>query len=106
LADEEALAVFERRVLRTIYGPIKEGENYRIRFNEELYQLYREADIVRHLKINRLRWAGHVLRRPETGPVQMTLKSDFNDGKRSRGRQKNAWIDNVDKDANVLGIPE
>jgi Reverse transcriptase (RNA-dependent DNA polymerase) len=105
-ADEEAMAVFERKVLRTIYGPIKEGEIYRIRHNDELYQLFREADIVRILKINRVRWAGHVIRRPEDAPVHATLKADFNDGKRSRGRQKSSWIDNVDKDAEVLGIRE
>jgi len=103
-ADEEALAVFERKVLRTIYGPTKEGDMFRIRHNDELYQLFREADIIRILQLNRLRWAGHVIRRPEEAPVQATLKSDFNDGKRSRGRQKNAWIDNVDTDAEVLGI--
>lgn len=84
-ADEEALAVFERKVLRTIYGPTKEGDIFRIRHNDELYQLFREADIIRILQLNRLRWAGHVLRRPEEAPVQATLKADFNDGKRSRG---------------------
>ena len=60
VTDEEALGVFERRVLRTIYGPIKDGEEYRSRHNEELYELYQEADIVKMLRINRLRWAGHV----------------------------------------------
>ena len=103
-ADEEALAVFERRVLRTIFGPIKVGEDYRIRHNDELYRLFQEADIVRILQINRLRWAGHVIRRPEDAPVHATMKADFHDGKRSRGRQKNSWADNVAKDAEVLGI--
>jgi exonuclease III/ribosomal protein S28E/S33 len=105
-ADEEALAVFERKVLRTVFGPIKENDIYRIRHNDELYQLFREADIVRILQLNRLRWAGHVIRRPEDAPVHAIFKADFNDGKRSRGRQKNSWTDNVDNDAEVLGIRE
>ena len=104
-ADEEALGVFERRILRAIYGPTKEGEVYRIRHNHELYQLFQDADIVTVLRVNRLRWAGHVNRRSQDAPVFKVTFADFVDGKRSRGRPKNTWIGCVDKDARVLNIP-
>lgn len=104
LADEQAVGVFERRILRTIFGPKKEGELFKSRSNEELYQLFREADIVKRIKVNRLRWAGHVVRRPVEAPLNKVFKSDFVDGKRTRGRPKNSWREAVDKDSKEFGI--
>ena len=104
LADEHAIGVFERRILRVIYGPKKEGELFKCRSNAEVYQLFREADIVKRIKVNRLRWAGHVIRRPVDAPISKVLKSDFVDGKRSRGRPKNSWREAVDRDSTALGI--
>jgi hypothetical protein len=41
-ADELQLGVFERKILRRIYGPICAGATWRSRYNEELYRLYDE----------------------------------------------------------------
>jgi len=49
-ADELRLAVFARKILRRIYR--------RSRYNEELYRLYDEIDLVTTIRITRLRWAG------------------------------------------------
>jgi hypothetical protein len=35
-SDENLLRIFERKLLRKIYGPIQEGDIWRIRNNEEL----------------------------------------------------------------------
>ena len=35
--DAAALGVFERKVLRKIFGPVRVGDDYRIRTNRELY---------------------------------------------------------------------
>jgi hypothetical protein len=36
MEEETALAVFERKILRKIYGPVKENELWRIRRNDKL----------------------------------------------------------------------
>jgi len=36
MEEERALAVFERKILRKIYGPVKEYELWRIRRKDEL----------------------------------------------------------------------
>lgn len=104
VADENAIGVFERKVLRAILGPKKEGDLYKSRSNEELYQIFNEADIVKRVKVNRLRWAGHVVRRPDEAPVRKVFQLDFVDGKRKRGRPKNTWKEAVDRDSIALGI--
>ena len=58
-ADELRLGAFERQILRRIYGPICEEESWRSRYNNELYHLYGETDLVPAIKKTRLRWAGH-----------------------------------------------
>ncbi|XP_062550471.1 homeodomain-interacting protein kinase 2-like isoform X2 [Armigeres subalbatus] len=43
--DLQALGVFERRVLRTIFGGVQEDDVWRRRMNHELVQLYGEPSI-------------------------------------------------------------
>jgi len=52
--DESRLGVYERKILRRIYAPICEEVVWRSRYNEELYCLYDEADLVTTIKITRL----------------------------------------------------
>jgi hypothetical protein len=60
--DELQLAVFERKALRKIFGPIRDTDQWwRSRYNKELYQLYAEPEIVKWIRSARLRWAGHVV---------------------------------------------
>jgi hypothetical protein len=48
------LNTFERKILRRIYGPTQEGERWRHRWNDELYTLYNDLNIVEDIKIRRL----------------------------------------------------
>jgi hypothetical protein len=60
-ADKLCLGVFERKILRRIYGRICEGATWRSGYNEELYRLYDETDLVTTVRITRLTWAGHIV---------------------------------------------
>jgi len=63
--DEHRLSIFERKILLRIYGPVIDGGRWRIRTNQELYQLCGENDIVKFCKLSRLIWAGHVIRQDD-----------------------------------------
>ena len=61
--DEQNLRIFERRILRKIFGPVQnEDGSWRIRMNYELSELVKNADIVRFIKSRRITWLGHVMR--------------------------------------------
>ena len=72
-SDEAILGVFERKILRAIFGPTNDNGEWRIKYNNELYTLYKESDIVTYIKINRLKWAGHVIRMEEQSPTRRVL---------------------------------
>jgi hypothetical protein len=53
--------VFEKRVLRRIFGPkIEEDGSWRKLHNDELRSLYSSPNIVRVIKSRRMRWTRHV----------------------------------------------
>lgn len=49
--DEEKMNIFERRVLRRIYGPLIENGDYRKRTNQEIYQIFHKPIISEYSKI-------------------------------------------------------
>jgi hypothetical protein len=67
--------LFENVVLRRIFGTRKDevtGE-WRRFHNEELNDLYSSPNIVRVIKLRRMRWAGHVARMGEERGVYRVL---------------------------------
>ena len=68
--NEEQLQVFERRIIRKIFGPICDNGKWRIRYNSELYSIYTDPDIIKTIKISKLRWTGHIMRMPEENLVK------------------------------------
>jgi hypothetical protein len=102
---ERQLACFERKILRKIYGPVQDNNIWRIRYNHELKALYGEPDIVRFIKIGRLRWAGHVTRMDD-GRVPSRLLNATPEGRRTQGGQRKRWLDAVNRDARLLGIAD
>ncbi|GFV53238.1 uncharacterized protein TNCV_1065971 [Trichonephila clavipes] len=63
--DEIMISIYERKILRFIFGAIQENGTCRRRSNLELYQSYKESDIVNFIKIQRIKWAGPVVRMGE-----------------------------------------
>jgi hypothetical protein len=91
------LLVFERNILRIIFGPTKENQIWRIKTSEELDKLIKHKNIVNYIKVQRLSWFGHVQRKLDT----RTVKKIFNWKpltKRSQGRPKYRWEDNIKQD--------
>jgi capsule polysaccharide modification protein KpsS len=62
----QKLLVFERKILRRIFGPTKENKIWRVKTNEELDKLIKRKNIINHIKAQRLSWFGHVQRMPDT----------------------------------------
>jgi hypothetical protein len=64
-SEKAILGVFERKILKAIFRPRNENGEWRIKYNNELYTLYKKSDIVTYMKVKHLRWAGHVIRLEE-----------------------------------------
>ena len=88
--------------MRDIFGPINDDGEWRIKYNNELYTLYKKNDIVTYIKINRLKWAGHVIGMEEQSATGRVLVAVV-EGRRQRGRPKLRWEDGVMEDARKLG---
>jgi hypothetical protein len=70
----QKLLVFERKILRRIFGPTKENQIWRVKTNEELDKLIKLKHIINHIKTQELSWFGHVQRMPNI----RTVKKIFN----------------------------
>jgi hypothetical protein len=63
--------VFERKVLRRIFGPTKERDGtWRIKINDELIG---HKNIINYIKAQRLSWFGHLHRMPEERMVKKSI---------------------------------
>jgi hypothetical protein len=56
VTEENALRMFERKIICRIYGPVKENNVWRIRYNEEVNTLLKGEDILKFIKSQRIRW--------------------------------------------------
>ena len=51
------------------------GNDFRIRFNSELYELLNDIDVGQRINIQRLRWVGHVVRIKEDAPARRVFNA-------------------------------
>jgi hypothetical protein len=105
VGEEHKLRVFENRVLRRIFGPKRDvmTGGWRKLPNEELPNLYSSPSIIRFIKLRRMRWTGHVARMGEKRNVYWLLVGKP-EGKRSLGRPRRRWIDNIKMDLLEIGL--
>ena len=102
--EERKLRVFENGVLRRIFGPKRDGVTGECRklHNDELNDLYCSPNIVRVIKLRRVRWAVHVARVEQGRGVHKVLLGKP-EGKRPVGRPRRRWEDNIKMDLQEVG---
>jgi hypothetical protein len=93
-----------RTVLRKIFGPKREEDgSWKKLHNDELYSLYSSPNIVRVIKLRRMRWAGHVarMRRREVFTGFWLGDPKARDHWECLRRR---WVDNIEMDLREIGI--
>jgi hypothetical protein len=70
----QKLLVFERKILRSIFGPTNETQIWRVNTNKVLDKLIKHKNKINYIKAQRLSWFGHVQRMSDT----RTVKKRFN----------------------------
>jgi hypothetical protein len=104
LREERRMRVFEKGVLRRIFGNKRDevtGERRKL-FNGELHNLYSPPDVIRRIKSRRMRWAGHVASMREGRNVYRVLLGKP-EGKRPLVRPRRRWEDGIKMDLREIG---
>ena len=98
----QQLSVAEMRMLRWFCGHTRKN---RVR-NEAIRERVGVAPIEEKLTQHRLRWFGHVQRRPPEAPVCSGVLKRVDKVKRGRGRPKLTWNESVKRDLKDWDISE
>jgi len=103
LREERRLRLFENWVLR-IFGPKRDEVTGKLRkvHNEELNDVYSSPNIIRVIKLRRMRWEGHVARMGERRGLYSVLMRKP-EGKRPLGRPRRRWEDIIKMDLQEVG---
>ena len=72
----------------------------RTRCNQALYDIYDDIDVLKRIKIQRLRWLGHVARMDSSNPFRKDFESETGSRRNIRSRQAKQVTENV----TTLGI--
>ena len=96
--DTRKLESFEMRCLRTVLGVSRRDRIPNVKIREELAI---HQTITQFIKEKRLRWFGHVVRRPGGNYVLEAFKGTF-DNTRHKGRPPKRWADQIREDT---GLP-
>jgi hypothetical protein len=102
-ANERRLCLFERKVLRCIFGAKQENEIWRKSYNHELYEIFDDSNIMNYIRVKRLAWAGHLICVNYNRTIKKILNSKL-DGVRRVGRPKMRWEDGVHQDMRKLEV--
>jgi hypothetical protein len=84
-----------------IYGPSYVNGVWRIKYDDELYKLFKEQNIVQSIKINRLKWLGYIRRMDESCLCKKLTFYQL-EGRRKKGRPKLRQLDDVLQDLKIL----
>ena len=90
--------VFERKVLRKIFGPKNENGIWRIKSNQELDKIIKPKNVINFIRTQRLGWVGHIERMQETRMVK-AIYCQKPISRRPTGRPKTRWEDDEGQDS-------
>ncbi len=96
--DIRKLEVFEMRCLRAILGVTRRDRLSNEHIRKNLQVKHTITEVTRY---KRLRWFGHIARRPPESYVAQAYRQDFTNPRR-RGRPQKRWINQVREDT---GLP-
>jgi hypothetical protein len=96
----QQLSVAEMRMLRWICGHTKRDRVW----NDDIRERVGVAPIEEKLMQHRLRWFGHIQRRPEEAPVHIEIIRRPKNVKRGRGRPTLTWTEAMKRDLKEWNI--
>jgi hypothetical protein len=79
-----------------------EKQNWRVLTNKEIYGSVNKPTITETIRLNRLRWFGHVQRMEENRIPKRVLCMNLGTT-RLRGRPTNRWQEEVKEDGRIVG---
>ena len=65
---------------------------------QEKDKISHQTPITTEIKKRRLNWLGHMLRLPDRTPAKLTFREHLKKAKGNRGRPKQTWIRQINKD--------
>jgi len=96
--------IFERKVIRKIFGPTRSEDGYwRIKTNQEITDILKGQNIIGFIKKQILNWLGHIERMAEDNNIQK-IKRWKPMSKRPIGRPKTRWEDDVLEDIRSMNV--
>jgi len=87
LSRKQALLIFEKKILRRIYGPKYEDGEWRSRTNREIEELSKGENIVKWIKGQSISWLGHLERMEEDRMAKKVFTQEL-EGTRRRGKPR------------------
>ena len=87
------------------YGPIQEGDIWRIINNKAFNSSINGKDIVKCIKAQRIRWLGHVEKMEVGAMTRKMMERKLFIGRR-KGRPRLRWINDVVADLKVMKIKQ
>ena len=91
--------------MRMLYWMCSNTMRYKMR-NEDIRTKIGVAPIEGKMRENRLRWFGHVRRRPIDAPVRRVERIKLGQVKRAQGRPQKTWMDIIRQDIEAKGLNE
>ncbi|KAJ8954674.1 hypothetical protein NQ318_011365 [Aromia moschata] len=101
--EVQRIEIWERKVLRKIFGGKIQDGRWERRTNREIYDLFKEPNIIGIVRAQIMRWIGHVVRMKDHRIPKMVLIHEIGGGKRL-GRPRQRWKKAVEDDIRKLNI--